>query len=201
MFLEAHSILLHISVVKDFPGGPVVKTLPSNAGGLCSIPDWENKVLHAAGKWKCQLLSCVRLCDHMDCSLPGSSVHGILWARILEWVAIPFSKGSSQPRGQTRVYCITGRFFTVFEPPGKRWWPYHMAWPRKRIVGFCICSQKCWLHDIILYERLEHPPILVSAEGPEPIPWGCRGTSVYYCINVFVCSPVDGHLGCFMFCE
>ena len=43
-------------------------------------------------------LSCLTLCDPMDCSLPGSSVHGILQARILEWVAMPSSKGSSQPR-------------------------------------------------------------------------------------------------------
>ena len=42
--------------------------------------------------------SLATLCDSMDCSLPGSSVHGILQARILEWVAIPFSRGSSQPR-------------------------------------------------------------------------------------------------------
>ena len=42
--------------------------------------------------------SCPTLCDPMDCSLPGSSVPGILQARILEWVAIPFSRGSSQPR-------------------------------------------------------------------------------------------------------
>ena len=42
--------------------------------------------------------SCPILCDPMDCSLPGSSVHGILLARILEWIAIPFSRGSSQPR-------------------------------------------------------------------------------------------------------
>ena len=40
------------------------------------------------------------------------TVHGILQARILEWVAIPFSKGSSQPRDQTQVFCIAGRFFT-----------------------------------------------------------------------------------------
>ena len=40
--------------------------------------------------------SCPALCDPMDCSLPGSSVHGMLQARILKWVAIPFSKGSSQ---------------------------------------------------------------------------------------------------------
>ena len=43
----------------------------------------------------------------------GSSVHGILLARILEWVAIPFSRGSSQPRDPTRVSYIPGRFFTV----------------------------------------------------------------------------------------
>ena len=42
--------------------------------------------------------SCLTLWDHMDCSLPGSSVHGILQARILEWFAIPFSRGSPEPR-------------------------------------------------------------------------------------------------------
>ena len=50
----------------------------------------------------------------MDCSPPGSSVHGILQARILEWVAIPFSRRSSQPRGQTWVFCIAGRFLTIW---------------------------------------------------------------------------------------
>ena len=54
----------------------------------------------------------------MDCSPPGSSVHGTLQARILEWVAAPFSKGSSQPRNQIRVSCIAGGFFTA-EQPGK----------------------------------------------------------------------------------
>ena len=49
--------------------------------------------------------------------VPGSSVPGILQARILEWVAISFSRGSSQPRNQTQVSCIAGRFFTA-EPPG-----------------------------------------------------------------------------------
>ena len=50
-------------------------------------------------------------CDPMDCSSPGSSVHGILQARMLEWVAIFFSRGSSQPRNQTQVSRIAGRFF------------------------------------------------------------------------------------------
>ena len=57
--------------------------------------------------------SCPTLCGPMDCSPPGSSVHGILQARILEWVAISFSRGSSQPRDQTWVSPIAGKFFTI----------------------------------------------------------------------------------------
>ena len=63
---------------------------------------------------ECYSLSHVRLfVTPMDCSLPSSSVHGILQARILEWVAIPFSRGSSQPSDQTQVSCTAGRFFTI----------------------------------------------------------------------------------------
>ena len=50
------------------------------------------------------------LCDPMDCSLPGSSVHGIFQAIVLEWIAISFSKGSSQPTNQTRISRIDRRF-------------------------------------------------------------------------------------------
>ena len=60
------------------------------------------------------LASCVWLWSPMDCSLPGSSVCGILQARILEWVAIPFSRGSSQPRDRNHISCIAGGFFTVW---------------------------------------------------------------------------------------
>ena len=63
---------------------------------------------------------CPTLCDPMDCSPPGFSVHGILQARILEWVAIPFSRRSSQPRDWTRIFCIAGRFFTVWDTKGRR---------------------------------------------------------------------------------
>ena len=49
------------------------------------------------------LQSCLTLCDPMDCSLPSSSVHGILQARVLEWVAVPVSRGSSRPRDQTLI--------------------------------------------------------------------------------------------------
>ena len=58
--------------------------------------------------------SCLTLCNPMDCSLPGSSIHGIFQARILEWVAISFSRRSSWPRDWTRVSCIVGRRFTIW---------------------------------------------------------------------------------------
>ena len=64
---------------------------------------------------------CLALCDPMDCSPPGSSVHGILQARILEGVAISSSRGSSQLRDQTQVSCIPGGLFIIWAtgPPGK----------------------------------------------------------------------------------
>ena len=66
---------------------------------------------------KCQVLVTQlwpALCNPRDCSPPGSSVFGILQARILEWAAIPFSRGCSPPRNRTQVSCISGRFFTIW---------------------------------------------------------------------------------------
>ena len=57
---------------------------------------------------------CLTLCDPMDCSLPGSPVHGIFQAIVLEWIAISFSSGSSRPRDWTRVSHIVDRHFTVW---------------------------------------------------------------------------------------
>ena len=54
------------------------------------------------------------LCDAMDCSLLDSYVHGILQARIMEWVAMPSSRGFSQPKDQTQISCIAGKFFTIW---------------------------------------------------------------------------------------
>ena len=72
-----------------------------------SYPPWKKvKVLATQ--------SCLTLGDPMDCSPPDSSAHEILQARILEWVAIPFSKGSSWPRDWIRTSCIVSRFFTVW---------------------------------------------------------------------------------------
>ena len=88
------------------------------------IWSWERRLayLNSANNCCCLLRVCVCVsCSVMsdslwpsDCSLPSSSVHGILQARILEWVAIPFSRGSSQPRDQSWVSRIVGRFFTIW---------------------------------------------------------------------------------------
>ena len=63
--------------------------------------------------WSEVAQSCPTLCDPMGCSLPGSSVHRIFQATVLEWIAISFSRGSSQPRDRTRVSHIGDRHFTV----------------------------------------------------------------------------------------
>ena len=62
--------------------------------------------------------SCLTLCDPTDYSLSGCSIHGVFQARIVEWVAISFSRGSSQPRNWTPISCFADRFLTT-EPPGK----------------------------------------------------------------------------------
>ena len=65
--------------------------------------------------------SCQTLCDPMDCSLPGSSIHGIFQARVLEWGAIAFSKGSSWPRDRIQVSCIAGKCFTIWATREATW--------------------------------------------------------------------------------
>ena len=70
---------------------------------------YKSACLHAKS-----LQSCPTLCNPVDCSPQGSSVCNILLARILKWVAITFSRGSSWPRDRTRLFCIAGRFFTTW---------------------------------------------------------------------------------------
>ena len=65
----------------------------------CAVQQSESALLDAQ--------SCLTLCDPMDCSPPGSSVHGIFLARILEWVAIYYARGSSRPRDRTHVSCVS----------------------------------------------------------------------------------------------
>ena len=91
----------------------------------CLVIDYDGKEYEKEHPNICvvvQLLSCVLLfCDPMDYNPPDSSVHGIFQTRILEWVVISFSRGSSRPRDRTQDSCLAGRCFTT-EPPGK---PYN----------------------------------------------------------------------------
>ena len=75
---------------------------------------WVSLASRYGRRKKVKSLSCVQLCDPVDCSPPGSSVHGILQARILEWVAISFSRGSFQPRDRSQVSHTAGRLFTIW---------------------------------------------------------------------------------------
>ena len=99
------------------PGiGPVSPAAPALAGGFFTTSTtWKAHKYHESERKVAQL--CPTLCDPMDSSPPGSSIHGILQARILECVAISFSRETSWPRDRTQVSCIVG-FFTT-EPPGK----------------------------------------------------------------------------------
>ena len=75
---------------------------------------WKVLSTFEVKKWSEVAQLCPTLWDPMDCSLPSSSVHGIFQARVLEWVAISFSRESSRPRGRTQVSRIVGRRFTMW---------------------------------------------------------------------------------------
>ena len=129
--------------------------------------------------------SCLTLCDPMDCSLPGSSVHGIFQARVLEWVAISFSRRSSWPRDWTRVSHIVGTHFTI--------------WATREVL-----ITGCWIYFPVLYIRTLllihskcnslHLPtpnsqsIPLSPHPPrQPQVWSLRPW-VYFCfVDRFIC--------------
>ena len=85
---------------------PLVPSRKPSVDNTTSVWDWK-KVL--VTQW------CLTAFDPVNCSPPGSSVHGILQARILERVAIPFSRRSSQPRDRTQFSCIASEFFTIWD--------------------------------------------------------------------------------------
>ena len=79
--------------------------------------------------------SCLTLCNPMDCSLSGSSIHGVFQARVLEWVAISFSRGSFWPRDQTQISLIAGRFFTIWTTRKVQYYSNLISKPDKEIHG------------------------------------------------------------------
>ena len=100
--------------------------ISNKQGGLTCCSSWGHRVRH---EWATELKEsesevtqlCLTLCDPMDCSLQGSSIRGIFKARVLEWVAISFSRGSSRPRDQTQVSQVVGRYFYCLSHQGTEW--------------------------------------------------------------------------------
>ena len=98
-----------------YPGSLWLSFSRCNHSFFISNYFYNDKVTEKKEKWKVLITqSRPTLYNTMDYSLPSSSVHGILQARILEWVAISFSREYSWPREWTQVSCIAGRFFTVW---------------------------------------------------------------------------------------
>ena len=97
---------------------------------------------------------CPTLCDPVDCSLPGSCIHGILQARILEWVAISFSTESSRLRDRTRVSFVAGRRFNL--------WVTREA----QYVNMCFCK---WSTLVSLESRIPSIPLLIDSSPQVPV--------------------------------
>ena len=95
-------------------------------------------------------VSCLTLCDPMDCSLPGFSVHGIFQARVLEWGAISFSRGSSWPRDRTQVFCIAGKRFILWATREALFYTV-MCLCQSRSLNPSLCSSSPGIHKSVLY--------------------------------------------------
>ena len=122
---------------------------------------------------------CLTLCSPTDCSLPDFFVHGILQVRILEWVAFPFSKGSSQLRDQTLVSCITGGFLTSWATRETQEY-----WSGFSSVQFShsVMSYSLWPHE------LQHARPLCPSPTPRVYPNSCPLTR--WCHPTISSSPV-----------
>ena len=147
----------------------MAKTCTPHAGVLGLIPGQgtrsptpQLKILHATAKVEDPMCcnyglksesesevaqSCPTLCDPVDCSPPGSSVHGIPLARILELVAMPSSRGSSQPRNSNHVSCgcCTASRFFIAEPSGKPQTPWYFSLKNSHFQNLGNSSSSCSL--------------------------------------------------------
>ena len=114
---EAGQVVWYAHIFQNFPQFVVIHTVKGfgivNKAEINVFLELSCFSSDPGIKWSEVAQSCLTLCNPVDCSLPGSSVHGILQARILEWVAISFSRGSSQPRDRTWVSRIGGRCFNL----------------------------------------------------------------------------------------
>ena len=174
----------------DFPGKS------TGVGCHCLLRQWDTQVPKYSNNLvpvKISVQLCLTLCNPVDCSPSGSSVYGILQARILEWVAIPFSRGSSWPRDQIWVSHIPGSFFTVWatrESPellllkylfniySEKEYPSIKTWGK---FFYCILSSSVWARELYTLtihkvKRWNQPDPVSLKSGLETTaqvcPWG-----------------------------
>ena len=127
--------------------------------------------------------SCLTLGDSMDWSLPGSSVQVILQARILEWIVIPFSRGSSRPRDWVQVSCIAGRFFTAWATrethPYIYWIRIPVLWDWESVAAFAAVAFNPFSHNnaVCLWTRFLEPLIVIPNKKP---PWLIQLRNILY---------------------
>ena len=138
--------------------------------------------------------SCLSFCDPMDCSLPGSSVHGFFQARILKWTAISFTRGSSWPRNWTWVSCIAGRFSNI--------------WATEEAHFIClVVSSVQFSHSVVSDFLRPHesqharppcpsPPLGVYS-NPCPLSWWCHPTISSSVVPFSSCLQSFAHQGLF----
>ena len=109
--------------------------------------------------------ACPTLCKPIDCRLPDSSVHGIFQARILEWVAIPFSRGSSRPRDQTQVSCISRQILYYVNPSPKS----HQLWFSHSVISNSASPRTA-------ARQASLSPIPRACSNSYPLSWWCHPT-------------------------
>ena len=125
-------------LVLEGSAGFMKETVSSACSVMTATPHWKPALTyrHRARVCARSLQSCLTLCNPVDRSPPGSSVHGILQARIPAWVAILFSRGSCPPNDWTWVSCIAGRYFTF--------------WATREAPKLCLFTMKPWSTTRIL---------------------------------------------------
>ena len=136
------------------------------------------------------LYLCLTLCNPIDCSPPGSSVHGVILARILEWVFISSSRGSSQPRDRTRISCI-GRWIFTTEPLSREAQKYisfyfESFFPDRSVGKESSCNARDtnefnpWIKKIPWRREWQPTPVFLPGKphGQRSLvgysPWGCK---------------------------
>ena len=118
--------------------------------------------------------SCPTLCDPLDCNLPGSSVHGIFQARILEWVAISYSRGSSPPSDWTHIHMYpssAGRFFTTVPLGNPNYFLRHESSLVAQTVKHLPTMWETWVQTLGQEVLLEKEMVTHSSILAWKIPW------------------------------